>query len=383
MILNLHALYDEKNVLKTLLSERSFIFRQKIQNLWNHFQELEKFLAQEDAPKDPLFSKKLKEYGQWETLRLPIETLAKLDQDYQDCFLLLQEKHEDPELKILMEEEWIAFPKKLEDQELLLRTLLLPVDEDDGRNIIMELHAGTGGEEAALFVALLARMYRRYGEIQGWTVEVLHENSTEHGGYREIQLSIGGKNVYGCLKFEGGVHRVQRVPETEASGRVHTSTASISVLPEAQEIDIHIEEKDLRIDVFRSSGPGGQSVNTTDSAVRITHIPTGIVVQQQDEKSQHKNKAKAMKILRSRLYEQKRQEEESQRAASRASQVGRGERCERIRTYNFPQNRLTDHRLKLTFYSLGDMVNGEGLDELFQALHHHDKMERLMDLDGV
>ena len=376
---DLSVLYSDNSPLKTLLNEKSFAFRQKIKILWQQFQELEKFLSKEDASKDPDFNQKLKEYGKWEFWRPGIQSLASLDQDYLDCFLLLNENNQDSDLKILVEEEWATFPKRLEEKELELRALFLPGNEDDERNIIMELHAGTGGEEAALFVALLARMYKRYGEIKGWTVEILHESETEHGGYREIQMSITGKNVYGCLKFEGGVHRVQRVPETEASGRVHTSTASISVLPEAHDIDIHIEDKDIRIDVFRSSGPGGQSVNTTDSAVRITHIPTGIVVQQQDEKSQHKNKAKALKILRARLYEQKRQEQELIRAKSRASQVGRAERCERIRTYNFPQNRLTDHRFKLTFYSLSLMVNGEGLQELFDSLKSHDRLEKIME----
>ena len=223
-------------------------------------------------------------------------------------------------------------------------------------------------------------MYQRYAETQGWKFELMHESDTGLGGVKEASASISGKGVFAKLKFESGVHRVQRVPETEAGGRIHTSAATVAVLPEAEEVDIHIEEKDLRIDVFRSSGPGGQSVNTTDSAVRVTHIPTGVVVQQQDEKSQHKNKAKALKILRSRLYEHQRSQKAAERAANRKSQIGSGDRSERIRTYNYPQGRVTDHRINLTLYRLTVFLEGPGLDEMIQALIGEDEMARLADL---
>jgi peptide chain release factor 1 len=249
-----------------------------------------------------------------------------------------------------------------------IRTALLPKDEDDERNAILEVRAGTGGEEAALFAAELFRMYQRYAALKGWKFELLDLSETGLGGFKEAAASITGRNVFARLKFESGVHRVQRVPETEASGRIHTSAATVAVLPEAEEVDIQIDDKDLRIDVFRASGPGGQSVNTTDSAVRITHLPSGLVVIQQDEKSQHKNKARAMKVLRARLYELERQARDAARAADRKSQVGSGDRSERIRTYNFPQGRVTDHRINLTLYKLPQVISGESLSELIDAL---------------
>ncbi len=248
----------------------------------------------------------------------------------------------------------------------------------DEKNAILEVRAGTGGEEAALFAADLFRMYQRYAELRGWRFEVMSISETGIGGFKEATASITGQGVFARLKFESGVHRVQRVPETEASGRIHTSAATVAVLPEAEDVDVQIDEKDLRIDVFRSSGPGGQSVNTTDSAVRITHIPTGIVVSQQDEKSQHKNRAKAMKILRARLYDLERSRVAAERAADRKSQVGSGDRSERIRTYNFPQTRLTDHRVNLTLHKLDRVLNGE-LDELADALIADDQANRLAD----
>ena len=258
--------------------------------------------------------------------------------------------------------------------------MLLPKDEADERNAMLEVRAGTGGEEAALFAAVLLRMYQRYAGIRGWRFEVLDVSDTGLGGIKEVSAEVTGRNVFERLKFESGVHRVQRVPETEASGRIHTSAATVAVLPEAEEVDIQIEEKDLRIDVFRSSGPGGQSVNTTDSAVRITHLPTGIVVSQQDEKSQHKNKAKALKVLRARLYDRERQAREAARAAERKSQVGTGDRSERIRTYNFPQGRVTDHRINLTLYKIDKVVNGESLDEIIDALLAEDQAAKLTEV---
>ena len=283
----------------------------------------------------------------------------------------------DPELKALAEEEMQSLKERLPELELNVKTALLPRDEDDERNAILEVRAGTGGEEAALFAAELFRMYQRYAGLKGWRFELLDLSETGLGGVKEASASIIGRNVFARLKFESGVHRVQRVPETEASGRIHTSAATVAVLPEAEEVDIQIDDKDLRIDVFRSSGPGGQSVNTTDSAVRITHLPTGLVVIQQDEKSQHKNKARAMKVLRARLYELERQARAAVRAADRKSQVGSGDRSERIRTYNFPQGRVTDHRINLTLHKIDKVLAGEALDEIVDALSTADRAQKL------
>ena len=250
---------------------------------------------------------------------------------------------------------------------------LLPRDEADDKSAILEIRAGTGGEEAALFAGDLYRMYQRYAELHGWRFEPLSVSDTGLGGIKEVIVAIKGQGVFARLKYEAGVHRVQRVPATEASGRIHTSAATVAVLPEAEEVDIQIDEKDLRIDVYRSSGPGGQSVNTTDSAVRITHLPTGLVVIQQDEKSQHKNRAKALRVLRARLYDRERAELDAERAANRRGQVGSGDRSERIRTYNFPQGRCSDHRINLTLYKFEKMLNGEALDELIDALIAEDQ----------
>src|ERR1041385_5529343 len=274
----------------------------------------------------------------------------------------------DPEMQSIAEEEAAALKKRLPELEQTVKKMLLPKDAADEKNAILEIRAGTGGEEAALFAADLFRMYQRYAAEHRWKFEIMELSDTGIGGYKEAIATVSGKGVFARLKFESGVHRVQRVRATEASGRIHTSAATVAVLPEAEEFDVKIDEKDLRIDVFRASGPGGQSVNTTDSAVRITHIPTGVVVSQQDEKSQHKNKAKALKILRARLYERERQAREAARAAERKSQVGTGDRSERIRTYNFPQGRVTDHRINLTLYKIDKVVNGESLDEIIDAL---------------
>jgi peptide chain release factor 1 len=284
---------------------------------------------------------------------------------------------DDPEMRAMAEEEMQELREKLPEMELRVKLSLLPKDEDDERNAILEIRAGTGGEEAALFAADLFRMYQRYAAARGWRFEVMDLSETGIGGFREATASITGRDVFARLKFESGAHRVQRVPETEASGRIHTSAATVAVLPEAEEVDVKIDDKDLRIDVFRASGPGGQSVNTTDSAVRITHLPTGLVVIQQDEKSQHKNKARALKVLRARLYELERQTRDAARAADRKSQVGSGDRSERIRTYNFPQGRVTDHRINLTLYKIDKVLAGEALDEIIDALTAADRAERL------
>jgi peptide chain release factor 1 len=286
-----------------------------------------------------------------------------------------------PEIREMAGDELAHLQAQLPDAERALALKLLPGDAADQRPAMLEIRAGTGGDEAALFAGDLFRMYQRYAEGQGWKVELISASSAEVGGYKEVVASVRGQGVFARLKYESGVHRVQRVPVTESGGRIHTSAATVAVLPEAEEVDVQIDEaRDLRIDVYRSSGPGGQSVNTTDSAVRITHLPTGLVVIQQDEKSQHKNKAKALKVLRTRLYEQERERLASERAGARKSMVGSGDRSERIRTYNFPQGRVTDHRINLTLHRLPEILEGQ-LDELIGALISEDEAERLSSLD--
>jgi peptide chain release factor 1 len=287
---------------------------------------------------------------------------------------------DDPELREMALEEIEEIRRTLPEAERALAVKLLPRDAADQRAAMLEIRAGTGGDEAALFAGDLFRMYQRYAETQGWRVEIISASPSDVGGFKEVIASVSGQGVFAKLKFESGVHRVQRVPATESGGRIHTSAATVAVLPEAEEVDVHIEDKDLRIDVYRSSGPGGQSVNTTDSAVRITHLPTGIVVIQQDEKSQHKNKAKALKVLRTRLYEMERERLQSERAGARKSMVGSGDRSERIRTYNFPQGRVTDHRINLTLHRLPEILEGQ-LDELIGALVSEDEAARLAALD--
>ena len=273
----------------------------------------------------------------------------------------------DSDMAAMMKEEIESLREKMASDEKECKVLLVPADPLEGKNIIMEIRAGTGGEEAALFAADIFRMYVHYAEKKKWKMEIMSQNETERGGYKEIVCSISGKDVYGSMRYESGVHRVQRVPETESGGRIHTSAITVAILPEAEETDIVINEKDLKIDVMRAGGPGGQCVNTTDSAVRITHIPTGIVVIQQDEKSQLKNKNKAMRVLRSRLFEMEEERKNKERSDARKSMVGSGDRSERIRTYNFPQNRCTDHRVNLTSYNLEGVMNGD-LDEFIEAL---------------
>jgi peptide chain release factor 1 len=295
---------------------------------------------------------------------------------------LLAEMLQDPsaEIREMATDELAGLQSQLPEAERALALKLLPSDAADQRPAMLEIRAGTGGDEAALFAGDLFRMYQRYAETQGWKVELISASSAEVGGYKEVVASVRGQGVFARLKYESGVHRVQRVPVTESGGRIHTSAATVAVLPEAEEVDVQINDADLRIDVYRSSGPGGQSVNTTDSAVRITHLPTGLVVIQQDEKSQHKNKAKALKVLRTRLYEQERERLASERAGARKSMVGSGDRSERIRTYNFPQGRVTDHRINLTLHRLPEILEGQ-LDELINALVSEDEAERLASLD--
>jgi peptide chain release factor 1 len=300
-----------------------------------------------------------------------------LDKELSDLSDILDDKDSDSEIKSIAVYEINALKEEITNLERNIQFALLPKDKDDIRNVIIEVRAGTGGDEAGLFAADLFAMYDKLSIKHKWKFEVMEVSETSVGGYKEAQANIIGKDVFGRLKFESGVHRVQRVPATETSGRIHTSAATVAVLPEAEDLEIIIEEKDLRIDVFRSSGPGGQSVNTTDSAVRITHLPSGIVVSQQDEKSQHKNRAKAMKILQSRLYEAERQKQQDERSSSRKGQVGSGDRSERIRTYNYPQGRVTDHRINLTLHKLDKVLQGEALDELIDALIVEDRMLKL------
>ncbi len=330
----------------------------------------------------PEFVKVSKEYADLGPIVQAIESLRKARADVAGAAEMMADPSLDPEMKALAEQELYAGRQLLADLEKKVTVALLPKDEADERNAILEVRAGTGGDEAGLFGGDLFRMYQRYAQLRGWRFETLAYEEKDGGGIKEAQAMISGAGVFARMKFESGVHRVQRVPATETQGRIHTSTATVAVLPEAQEVDVKVEDKDLRIDVYRSSGPGGQSVNTTDSAVRITHLPTGIAVAMQDEKSQHKNRAKAMKILLSRLYEAKRAEQDAARAAQRKGQVGTGDRSERIRTYNFPQGRVTDHRINLTVHQIDKVMAGDSLDQLIEALITTDEAERLAAMEG-
>jgi len=317
-----------------------------------------------------------KEYAEVEPVAEVAGKLQRLRNDLID----LQAMLDDPDMREMAEEELVSVREQLPDAERDMALRLLPKDAADDRSAMLEVRAGTGGDEAALFAGDLFRMYQRYAEMQGWKVEVISASESDVGGYKEVVASIVGNGVFAKLKFESGVHRVQRVPATESGGRIHTSAATVAVLPEAEEVDVQIEEKDLRVDIYRSSGPGGQGVNTTDSAIRITHIPTGLVVIQQDERSQHKNRAKAMQVLRTRLYERERELLHAERSGARKSMVGSGDRSERIRTYNFPQGRVTDHRINVTLHRLPEILMGQ-MDELINALMSADQAERLAGLD--
>ena len=340
-------------------------------------EELQQAMSAGDVPTDQ-FVQLSKDYAEIE----PVAAVAKEVRRLRDeAASLEQMTHEaDEELRQMAAEELVENAAALEAAERALALKLLPRDAADERAAMLEIRAGTGGDEAALFAGDLLRMYQRYAEASGWRFELISANASEIGGYKEAIASVTGQGVFARLKFESGVHRVQRVPATESGGRIHTSAATVAVLPEAEEVDVQINDADLRIDVYRSSGPGGQSVNTTDSAVRITHLPSGLVVIQQDEKSQHKNKAKALKVLRTRLYELERERLASARAGARKSMVGSGDRSERIRTYNFPQGRVTDHRINLTLHRLPEILEGQ-LDELIGALISEDEAERLASLD--
>lgn len=326
------------------------------------------------------FAKLSKEYSDLTPLVETIQEYQVATKALADLKQMIADPACDAEMKAIAEEEMHEVQHKIPELTKQVQVALLPKDAADEKNAILEIRAGTGGDEAAIFAADLFRMYQRYAQRMGWRFEVMSLSENGVGGYKDAQAEISGQGVFAKMKFESGVHRVQRVPATETQGRIHTSAATVAVLPEAEEVDIKIEDKDLRIDVFRSSGPGGQSVNTTDSAVRIVHIPTGLIVQQQDEKSQHKNKAKALKILRARLYEMEREKLAKERAASRKEQIGSGDRSERIRTYNFPQSRVTDHRIGLTSHNLDMILVGE-LDEFIDALIADDQAKQMSALE--
>ena len=341
--------------------------------------ELQALMATGDLPSER-FVAVSKEYAELEPVAQAAGEVRRLRAEGDSLRLMTEDA--DADLRQMAADELHDNDARLSDADRRLALALLPRDAADERAAMLEIRAGTGGDEAALFAGDLFRMYQRYAEAQGWRVELISASASDSGGFKEAIASVEGKGVFAKLKFESGVHRVQRVPVTEAGGRIHTSAATVAVLPEAEEVDVKIDDKDLRIDIYRSSGPGGQSVNTTDSAVRITHLPTGLVVIQQDEKSQHKNKAKAMKVLRTRLYEAERERLHQERAGARKSMVGSGDRSERIRTYNFPQGRVTDHRINLTLHRLPEILEGE-MAELVGALIAEDEAERLAALDGA
>jgi peptide chain release factor 1 len=344
--------------------------------------ELASAMAAPDLAPDQ-FVKLSKDYAAIEPVAAAAREVRRLRAELDVLTAMLHDPNAEAELKEMAELEVEDIRRRLPEAERALAILLLPRDTADERAAMLEVRAGTGGDEAALFAGDLLRMYQRFSESQGWRFELISANASEVGGYKEAIASISGSGVFAKLKFEIGVHRVQRVPVTEAGGRIHTSAATVAVLPEAEDVDVHIDDKDLRIDVYRSSGPGGQSVNTTDSAVRITHLPTGLVVIQQDEKSQHKNKAKALKVLRTRLFELERERLASERAGARKSMVGSGDRSERIRTYNFPQGRVTDHRINLTLHKLDQILEGPGLAELIDVLIAEDEAQRLAGLENA
>ena len=351
----------------------------KVEQLINNYKELEKELASGSLTNKDLV-KKSKEYSNLGSIIKEANGFIKFDKEKKELEKIIDEKSNDKEMIQLAKHELSELIKQNQQYEKKLKIFLLPKDEADSKNAILEIRAGTGGDEAGLFVADLYKMYEKVCLNNKWSFEIISISKSTAGGFKEVILLIKGNNIYSFLKYESGVHRVQRVPKTETQGRVHTSAATVAVLPEAEEIDINIQEKDLRIDVYRSTGSGGQSVNTTDSAVRITHIPTGIVVTNQDEKSQHKNRAKGMKILRSRVYEAEREKKDKERSKDRKSQIGSGDRSERIRTYNFPQGRVTDHRINVTMHKLEEFLSGDAFGELNQNLRLQDQEIKLANL---
>ena len=352
---------------------------EKVKLIVTTYENLEKELASSNIDKK-VFVKKSKEYSSIGEVINEAKGYVGFEKEKKELEKIINEKDADNEMIKLAESELNQLLEKKKEYEKKLKVYLLPKDEADGKNAILEIRAGAGGLEATLFVADLYKMYEKVCLNKKWLLEIISISKSEAGGFKEVILLIKGTDIYSFLKFESGVHRVQRVPETETQGRVHTSAATVAVLPEAEELDIKINEKDLRIDVFRSGGPGGQSVNTTDSAVRITHLPTGTVVSQQDEKSQHKNRAKAMRILRSRVYDAERAKKDRERSKERKNQIGSGDRSERIRTYNFPQGRVTDHRINVTLHKLQEFLSGDAFEELSQNLRLQDQEIKLANL---
>lgn len=355
-------------------------FEQKLTPIIGRYEELTALLAQ--GVEGDAFVRLSKELSQLEEIHTLGLKYKKLLSDMNDDEALMNDETTDAEMRNMAQEEYYSLKEQIPEMEKEIQILLLPKDEADDRNVILEVRAGTGGEEAALFAADLFRMYERYAALKNWTFEILSLNETGLGGYKEAVAQISGRSVFARLKFESGAHRVQRVPETESGGRVHTSAATVAVLPEAQEVDVQINEADLEITTCRSSGAGGQHINKTDSAIRIVHKPTGIAVESQEERSQFKNKDKAMMRLRTLLYDMQRQALDKERSQNRKNQVGSGDRSERIRTYNFPQGRVTDHRINKTSYQLGEVMDGVGLDDFIDALIAEDQMQKLSEIDG-
>ena len=351
----------------------------KVENIINKYNSLEKELSTGEFD-SKLFAKKSKEYSDLKNIINIAKDYLNFEKNKKDLINIIEDKNNENEIIDLAKKELENAESKKHSYEKKLKIFLLPKDQDDDKNAIVEIRAGTGGLEATLFAADLFRMYEKVCSKKKWVIEIISISKSEAGGFKEVIFLVKGNSIYSYLKYESGVHRVQRVPNTETQGRVHTSAATVAILPEAEEVDIKISEGDLRIDVFRSSGPGGQSVNTTDSAVRVTHKPSGIVVTQQDEKSQHKNKSKALKILRARLYEAERLKKEKERSSDRKSQIGSGDRSERIRTYNFPQGRVTDHRINLTLHKLDEFLKGEIHEEMNENLRLKDQDLKLKNL---
>ncbi len=352
----------------------------KVKDIIEKHKDLEKELSSGNInPK--LFAKKSKEYSNLGTIINAAKAFVNFEKEKKELLIMVQDKSNDPEMIELAQKDLNQLIDRKEKLENDLKIFLLPKDEDDDKNAIVEIRAGTGGLEASLFCADLFKMYEKVCSKKKWKLEIINISKSEAGGFKEVIFSVNGNDIYSYLKYESGVHRVQRIPETETQGRVHTSAATVAVLPEAEEVDIEIKDTDLRIDVFRAGGPGGQSVNTTDSAVRITHIPSGVVVSQQDEKSQHKNKAKALKILRSRVYEAEKRKKDQERSNNRRSQIGSGDRSERIRTYNFPQGRVTDHRINLTLHKLDEFLSGDIHEEMNQELRLKEQNLKLENLN--
>ena len=353
---------------------------EKVKDIISKHDNLEKDLSSGSVdPKS--FAQKSKQYSSLGNIISFAREYIKFDNEINDLEHIINDKSNDEEMIEMAAKDLNQLKEKKKDYENRLKIFLLPKDEDDDKNAIVEIRAGTGGLEASLFCSDLFKMYEKVCSKKKWKLEIINISKSEAGGFKEVVFSVNGSDIYSYLKYESGVHRVQRIPATETQGRVHTSAATVAVLPEAEEVDIQIKEADLRIDVFRAGGPGGQSVNTTDSAVRITHIPTGVVVSQQDEKSQHKNKAKALKILRSRVYEAEKRKKDQERSSNRRSQIGTGDRSERIRTYNFPQGRVTDHRINLTLHKLEEFLSGEIHQEMNQELRLKEQDLKLKNLN--